>query len=295
MDDVSDDLAARLAAGDAAALAEEHGLARIGSRPALGAYIRSLWSRRYFIGVLATSRAYARNQNTYLGQLWALLNPLLWAGVYLFVFGVLLDTSRGVDNFIGFLVIGVFMFRFTSSSVTAGAKAITSNLALVRSLHFPRALLPMSIVLAELATLVPAVLVLCVIVLITGEPLTWSWLLFPVAVIVQWIFNTGFSFILARLVAQARDLLNVLPFVLRGLMYTSGVFFSIDHYVGTGVLGSVLAYQPVAVYLTLARSCLLQDFPPDPLVWGFGVGWALLFAVGGFLFFWRAEEKYGRD
>jgi teichoic acid transport system permease protein len=58
----------------------------------------------------------------------------------------------------------------------------------------------------------------------------------------------------------------------------------------------VLEYQPVAVYLTLARSCLLpQESSLDLTMWAVGVGWAVLFLVGGFLFFWRAEERYGRD
>jgi teichoic acid transport system permease protein len=145
--------------------------------------------------------------------------------------------------------------------------------------------------------LVPALIVMCLIVLVTGEPITWLWLLFPVAVILQWLFNTGCAFIATRAVASARDLLNVLPFILRILLYISGVFFSVQEYVGHGLLSVILQYQPVAVYLTLVRSCLLSDppVPPSPLLWAVAAGWALVFAIGGFLFFWRAEERYGRD
>ena len=281
--------------GNAAAIAARYGLHRVGTRPTLRAYVRQLWSRRQFISVLATSKAYARNQNNYLGQLWSVLNPLILAGVYFLVFGLLLDTRGNIDNFVGFLTIGVFMFGFTSSSLTAGAKSITGNLSLVRALHFPRAVLPMSIALTELATLLPALVVLCGVVLISGETPSWSWLLFPVAVLVQYAFNTGCVFVAARLVVGSRDLLNVIPMGIRLARYVSGVFFPIAYYVGDNPAGVLLEYQPIAVYLELARQCLLAEVPLDPVLWAWGVGWALLFLIVGFLVFWQAEERYGRD
>ena len=278
----------------AAELAARHGLSTTGARPRLPVYLRSLWQRRHFALTLARSKAYARNQHSYLGQLWAVLTPLLWAGVYLFVFGFLLNTSRGVDNFAGFLVIGVFLFRFSSSAITAGGGSITRNQSLITSLQFPRALLPAAVVLAELLALVPALLVLLVIVPLTGEPVTWRWLLLPAAILLQWVFGTGVAFVAARLVAQVRDVANVIPFVIRALMYVSGVFFSLSHYAGSGRLGQALGHQPVAVYLQLGRSCLLHDAPVSASTWLWGLGWAALALVVGFVWFWRGEETYGR-
>jgi len=295
MDNMQDQSTDTTGIGDPAAVAARYGLHRVGTRPHLREYIGQLWSRRKFISVLATSKAYARNQNNYLGQLWSVLNPLILAGVYFLVFGLLLDTRGNIDNFVGFLTIGVFMFGFTSSSLTAGAKSITGNLGLVRALHFPRAVLPVSIALTELATLLPALFVLCGIVLISGETPTWSWLLFPVAVLVQYAFNTGCVFVAARLVVGSRDLLNVIPMGIRLARYVSGVFFPIAYYVGDNPAGVLLEYQPIAVYLELARQCLLAEVPLDPVLWAWGVGWALLFLVVGFVVFWKAEERYGRD
>ncbi|WP_067434729.1 ABC transporter permease [Nocardioides jensenii] len=277
-----------------ATLAAEHGLRQVGVRPPLRRYLATMWQRRHFAVSLAGSKAYARNQGNYLGQVWALLNPVLWALVYLLVFGVLLDTSRGVENFIGFLVVGVFMFHFSSASITTGSNAIVGNQGLITSLQFPRALLPIASVLAELVTLVPALVVLLVLVPLTGEPFAWTWLLLPLAVGLQWIFGTGVALVCARLVSQWRDVKQLIPFVLRALMYVSGVFFSIDHYVGSGTAAAVLSHQPVAVYLELVRGTLLSEVALTPALWGWAFGWALLTLVLGFIFFWHAEERYGR-
>lgn len=277
-----------------AAIAAEHGLAPVGVRPPLRSYLAEVWRRRHFALVLASSKAYARNQGGYLGQLWAVLTPALWACVYFVVFGLVLRTDRGVDNFAGFLVIGVFLFHFSSSSISNGSKAITGNSELIGSLEFPRALLPMAAVLAELLTLLPALLVLLVVVPLSGEPVQASWVLLAPAVALQWLFGTGLAFVCARLVADVRDLARLVPFVLRVLMYASGVFFAIDHYVGNEAVAAALQHQPVAVYLELGRGALLGDVPVDPTTWLWGLGWALVAAVGGFWFFWHAEERYAR-
>jgi teichoic acid transport system permease protein len=282
-------------ASDSAELAARYGLTQMGVRPPLGDYLRRLWLRRHFIRTLATSKAYARNQGSYLGQLWAVLTPLINAAVYYFVFGILLGTRGGIANFPAFLVIGVFLYRFTTNSVTAGARCIGNNISLVRSLHFPRAVLPAATVLTELATLAPALFVMVAIVLVTGERPRWEWLLLPFVVALHWVWNTGLAFVMARATSRIPDLTNLLPFALRILMYVSGVFFSVDHYVGDGLLGHVMTYQPLAVFLGLARACLLEQFPLDPVMWLVGAGWALLFLVAGFLLFWQGEETYGRD
>lgn len=301
---VPDRIEAQLGADQLRAIVEANGLTRMGVRPPLATYVRQLWQRRAFITVLATSKSYARNQNSYLGQLWSLLNPLLNAAVYVIVFGLVLETTRGMSNGIAFIVIGTFIFRFFDQSVVAGAGAIRGNQNLVRSVHFPRAVLPIAQVLSELATLVPALLVMCVVSYASGFlpgqgaiPLSWSWFLLLPAVALLWCFNTGCAFIVARAVAITPDLKNVIPFVLRFVMYGSGVIFSIDRFLGDHPGAVILEYQPVAVYLYLARSALMDEptIPFDPTMWWFGIGWAVVFLVVGFLVFWRGEERYGRD
>lgn len=292
---------------DAVAEATREGdLERMGVRPPLRRYISQLWQRRDFIVVLATSKAAARHQNNYLGQFWALINPILNAFVYVLIFGFILHVSRdGTENAIAFIVIGIFMFRFFETSVNAGTKSLKDNSNLVRSVRFPRAVLPTSGVLAELTTLLPALAVMIVISWGSGfipdpafapVPISWEWLLIVPTVALLWLFNTGCAFMVARWVAITPDLQNVIPYVMRFLMYGSGVIFSIGHRF-EAPWSTMLDYQPVAVYLYLARSAIMSDpsFPFNPAMWAWGAGWAIIFFLVGFLIFWRGEERYGRD
>jgi teichoic acid transport system permease protein len=283
---------------------QEHHLDPIGVRPPLGQYIKDLWARRAFIRVLGISKAQAKNHSTYLGQIWSLLTPILNAAVYVGIFGFLLNVSRGVENAPAFIVVGTFMYRFFEMSVHAGSKSIRKNMNLMRSVSFPRAVLPIAGVLTELTNLLPALVVMCIISYLVGflpgkgsVPITWSWFLLIPAVVLMVIFSVGCAFFIARLVSSTPDLDNVLPFILRVLMYCSGVIFSVDHYLGEFSWGWIGQYQPVAVYLNLARASILNEpsYPLDGTMWLLGVFWAVVFLVGGFIFFWRGEETYGRD
>ena len=211
----------------AADLAARYGLTPSSTRPPFGAYIKLLWQRRHFITAFATSRTTTLYSAARLGQLWQVLTPLMNAAVYYFVFGVLFQTGGDVKNFEAFLVTGVFVFTFTQRSVTAGARAISGNLGLIRALHFPRATLPLSLTIVELQQLLVSMVVLCGIVLLTGEPLTWHWLLVIPALALQTVFNAGIALALARIGAKVPDVSQLLPFVTRTWLYVSGVLYSI--------------------------------------------------------------------
>ncbi len=142
----------------------------------LGSYLRGIWRRRDYVWYVAANEVRSQQMNTVLGNLWHLLNPLIQMGVYFLIFGVVLKTDRGVDNFLGFLACGIFIFQFTQRSTTAGARTIVKNLGLLRSMSFPRALLPLTSTTSLLLQTLPTILVMFVIALLTGEPVRWTWL-----------------------------------------------------------------------------------------------------------------------
>lgn len=233
-----------------------------------------------------------------LGQAWQVLTPLLNAGVYFLIFGVLLSTRRGVHNYVAFLVVGVFVFTFTQTSTMSGARAIHANLGLTRVLNFPRAVLPVSATVVALQRLLLSLLVLLPIVLLTGERPSVRWLLLIPAIGLQALFCLGLACVLARVGAKVPDTSQILPFLLRTWLYLSGVFFSIDVFTasyGNELIRRLLALNPGAIYVALARHALLADDARlSPYEWHYAAGWAVVVLVGGYLFFWRAEEQYGR-
>ena len=112
---------------EVAALVEQHHLRLAGACPPLADYTRELWGRRYFIFAFSTANNAVGYSRSFLGQAWQLLTPLLNAGVYYLIFGVLLHTKRGVHNYAAFLVIGIFVFTYTQTSMLGGARATSAT------------------------------------------------------------------------------------------------------------------------------------------------------------------------
>jgi teichoic acid transport system permease protein len=286
---------------DLTALAARYGLSVSGARPTLRAYVSQLWARRHFITAFATAKLTAQYSQAKLGQVWQVMTPLLNAAVYYFIFGVLLGTKHGVPDYIPFLVTGVFIWTFTQSSIMAGTRAIAGNLGLVRALHFPRAALPISFCIQQLQQLLFSMAALIVILLCFGIPVTTSWLLVIPALTLQFVFNAGVSMVMARMGASTPDIAQLMPFVLRTWMYVSGVMWSLDKLSAKNhmphVVTLMLENNPAAIYIDLMRFALIDSYHSSQLpahVWLIATGWALLAGVGGFIYFWKAEETYGR-
>jgi teichoic acid transport system permease protein len=276
-------------------LVSRYHLRRAGARPSLPDYTRELWGRRHFIAAFSTANNAIGYSASFLGQAWQVLTPLLNAGVYYLIFGLLLHTKRGVHNYTAFLVIGIFVFTFTQSTLIGGARAISSNVGLTRVLHFPRAVLPVSSTLVALQRLVFSMIIMLPIVLLTGERPRLQWLLLVPAVVLQTMFCLGLAFFIARIGAKVPDTSQLLPFLIRTWLYISGVFYSIHtfsadrpHWVKV-----ILEVNPGAVYVELVRAALIEGHPSDSL-WWLAVGWAIVILALGYIFFWQAEEQYGR-
>jgi teichoic acid transport system permease protein len=277
-------------------LAQRYGLVKVGADVAFTDYIKQLWQRRYFITGFARARIQSENARNRLGEVWLVLNPILNAAVFYLIFGVILKTSRGIENYVAFLITGVFFFTYLQRSITAGASSVSGNLGLIRAFHFPRAVLPFASTAKQLMQLGYSLVVLIIIVLVTGEPITSRWLLIPITVALLSFFAAGVALITARITTTFNDFTNLLPFLLRAWLYLSGVFFSIQAFSENlpGWAQTVLLYQPGAVYLECARFSLLADYEAPPWLFAAAAAWAVLAFVGGFVYFFRAEGRYGR-
>jgi teichoic acid transport system permease protein len=319
---------------DLGELARQHGLKLSGARPSLPRYLAMLWQRRHFIVGYATARNVSMYTDAKLGQIWQVLTPLLNAGVYYLIFGLLFQAARGVQNYPAFLITGVFVFAFTERSIVTGSNVMRANLQLIRALYFPRASLPLAYVIVELQQMLIGVVVLVPIMLISGEYPSWYWLLIIPAVLLQTMFNTGAALIVARLGGSIADVSELIPFFLRITRYFCGVMYmvtTLPEAVPWWAL-KVLSLNPPAVFISLVRVALMQSYrtnapgnqpynahncylfhyppaghKPNPALqaychavvtnndlWLAGVGWAVVFFVLGIVFFWQAENKYGR-
>lgn len=274
------------------------GLRRLGEKQSLGAYLREIWDRRDFMLEVPLSDLRAQNQNTMLGNLWHLLDPLLLSAVFYLVFGVLFQGRGDVENFTAFLVIGVMTFRYNQKLMLTGTRTIVNNIKLIQSLSFPRALLPISASIAEFLSQAPAIVTMVVIAAVTNwfepdvaEVLPGAYvLLLAPSVVLQTMFGAGLAFVMARLTFHFRDTAQFIPYFTRLWLYMSGVFFTVDRI--PPQFRDVFQLNPANAFIRMNRGALIDGrFEPD--AWLIATVWSVVVFVWGFMFFRSREREYG--
>ena len=268
------------------------GLVPAGQSLPLGVYLRELWLRRDFVIRVPMEDLLAQNAHTFLGGIWLVLNPLLQVGVYFLVFGVIMPIDRGVDQYLVFLTIGVFVFFYSQRVVSEVARSVVVNLGLIRTLRFPRAVLPLSATVGQAMAFLPALAVMAVVVVAHG---TWPhprWLLIPGLLVLQTAFSLGAGFVAARYNYTYRDLENLLPFVFRLAFYVSGVLYSVDHYIDSTLGRAVFLASPFYCFVTVWR-WVMAGTPAAGEVWAATGVWSTITLVVGFVVFRARETTYG--
>lgn len=272
-------------------------LHRVGARPQFLDYLVSLWDYRHFIYYDSRARVMSGNSQDRLGGAWLILNPLLNGAVFYLIFGILLGTGHGIENFIAYLIIGVFLFQFSTRSISASSRSMVSNQNILQAFRFPRATLPIAVNVREALACVPAVIVMLLLVILIppAEVISVKWLFIIPAIALQGVFHLGVSLILARVVSILPDVAHLIGFALRAWMYGSAVFFSVDRFADHPLILAAMNANPLFAVLDIARDCLLYDTWPSMTRWLTLAIWGLGCLSVGLVFFWRGEENYGRS
>lgn len=256
-----------------------------------------MWERRSFAYAMPMEEVRSTHQDTLLGNVWHLMNPLLSVAVYYIVFGMFLGADRGIPNYLLWLTVGVFAYGLTQRSVLSGATSISSNLGLMRAVRFPRALLPISTVVGRLITFGFQLVVLTGVAVLTGAGISRRLLVLPLILVIHTTLNLGGAFIAARLNDSYRDVQQVIPFAFQLLRYLSGVMFSVDRLLDNQgahpIISRIVGLNPLVQIINMYRWVYLGT-PINVARTAEAVGISALVLIFGFRFFRAHELRYGR-
>lgn len=272
-------------------------LTPVSQRPPLTDYVQRLWQRRYFIMSDARGRSKKSTRSSSWSLVWLVLSPFLNAMVYYLVFGLLLQTSRGIENFPAYLVIGVNFFGLLRTALKQGSGVMStrSSQNLMRSFAFPRASIVLSWTIRQFLDFIPifaATIVFLIIVPPHVMP-TWHWLLITIVLAFGFLFTFGLVLITNFVTSLLPHMKYIWPLIGRFWFYVTGVFFSIDRFDSLPAVKTVMEVNPAYVYLSMSRDLLAYQTVPSWDTWVYMAGWAFLFAALGFILFWTREDRYG--
>ncbi len=240
-----------------------------------------------------------RYKNSVLGFLWSLLNPLMMMVIFTIVFTIMLPNNT-IDRFPVFVLCALLPWNFFSSSVMTSVHSVVGNAPLIKKVYFPREVLPLSTVLANLVNFLLAMIVLFGMIFVFRTPLTVWALLLPVIVLVQVTFTLGLAFFLSTLNVFYRDTAAIMDVALLAWFFLTPVFYPITilpHYrtlFGLALDIQRLAYilNPMASLIASYRVILYYGAPPafDFLARTIVTSCAVL--ALGYLFFARYSKSF---
>lgn len=200
--------------------------------PKLGPYFRDVWARRQFATHMASSTLKGQHFDSFFGQFWLVLNPMLLALVYFLLTSVLGGSggagASAMAHFVGLLT-GLFAFFYTRNVIQFAASSITGGGKMIINMSFPKMLLPLSTTFTAMLTYFPTLLVYACFYIGVHHRVNAEVLWVIPIFIIQTVFSFGLGLLFAAVTLYFRDMSTLLPYVLRIWMYITPVLFSLNY------------------------------------------------------------------
>jgi ABC-type polysaccharide/polyol phosphate export permease len=272
--------------------------------------LAELLGRRRLTRYLVGADIKRSHSDTFFGQLWWILDPLLQMAVYLVLVTIIFQ--KKTPDYPLFLFAAILPWKWFTTTLNDATLSVTGRQSLIRQIQFPKLVLPSASVIAGTWSFAFGLVALGIVYLGYRDRFTLWVLLIPVVAAVQFLFTMALGVLLSSLNAFFRDIQNVLRHALRLWFYLSPALYSLDTIAGDHpTMHAILRLNPFAVLfdsyraLIWGREIVLPDtkpqvivyLPPGPPDWlGLIVlagvsGLLLLFAI---LIFKRAEPAFAR-
>jgi ABC-2 type transport system permease protein len=220
-----------------------------------------IWDNRRTLGLLITRDLKVKYSGSALGYLWSILEPLMLAGVYWFIFTVLIKRVLGHQPYIVFLLCAMLPWQWFNASVRGSMKALARDAKLVRSTNLPREIWVVRTVASRSMEFIFSIPVLAAFAVITGAQPNWRIIFFPVAMLIQFFLLLGIGLIVAPIAVLYDDIERLWRVLLRLLFYFSPVIFGIHDIskrLGGGA-GRIFSLNPLAGIFDLYRTTFFAD------------------------------------
>jgi len=221
------------------------------------------WRRAFELLIVISTTEFKRTYfGTALGYVWSIARPLLLFAVLLTVFTKITHLSTGVPHYPELLLFNIVLFGFFQDAAGISVPSVVAQESVVRKTQFPRLVIPVSVVLTTLFTLVLNMAVVFAFLLAAGISPRWSWLGLPIIVALMIAITTGTAMILSSLYPRFRDLGIIWTVFATALFYATPVIYALGHI--SPHMQSIVLLNPLAWILELGRRWIIDPTAPTP-------------------------------
>lgn len=261
--------------------------------------LKELYEYKDLLATLTIKELKVQYRNSVLGFLWSLLNPLFMMLIFSFVFAYVF--KLGIKDFPVFLLCGLLPWNFFSISLTVSAGTIVSNGNLIKKVYFPREILPLSAVFANLINFLLSLIVLFVFLVIYGYNF-YAWLpLLVLAIFIETLVTIGLAMFLAGVNVYFRDIQYIITVVLLALFYATPIIYNLERvqksYWMTKFPWLLKLYMlnPLVSIVTLYRDALYSQQMPSVTIFLYAIGSSVGLLILGFYVFYRLEPAFAEE
>jgi lipopolysaccharide transport system permease protein len=251
---------------------------------------RDLLGHADLVYFLAKRDVTVRYKQTAVGTLWAVLQPLLLAGVFSVFLGQLTDVPSGDTPYALFALAGMTIWLFVAGAIGRCSESTLASSELISKVYFPRIVVPVAALAAPVADFVAALVVLLMILTTTGHPPGPEVLLVPAVFGLAAAIALGIGLWLSALVVRYRDVSLVVPFLILVLLFVTPILYPLslvpDEY------QTLYSLNPLVGVMETFRWTVLADAPAPGQALLLSVGASLLLLVTGLFYFARAEQRF---
>ena len=170
-----------------------------------------------------------RFQQTVIGFLWILLQPLLQMLIFYVFLGILVKVPTGEVPYHIFFLSAFIVWQFFSQVVNFSSFSLVGNIGLITKSYFPRLVLPFSTVVSALVDFGVSFLLLLFFLLINKNyPISLRYLMLPILLVITTVFASGVGLLFGALMVVFRDMKNLLGFILMIWMYLTPIMYPIS-------------------------------------------------------------------
>ena len=225
----------------------------------LKTYLQDLLRRKDLLIYLVKSGLKAEHRNSYLGYFWWLLDPLLSAAVYYFL--IVLVLGRGGPDYPVYLITGLILWRWMSSSINSSANSILRYSSIINQVYLPKSIFPLSFSITQFINFLFGLVVIFIFLIIFGVPPSWNMLYLPVILFVVFTFVLAIGLILGFFTIFIRDIENILTHIIRVFFYGSPIIWQ-DREIPEEYQ-FIVDFNPIAKIVNSFRNIMMYQEPPN--------------------------------
>lgn len=250
--------------------------------------IKEMYQYRNLFLELVRKGIKLKYRRSYLGVVWSMIEPLLTMIVLTIVFGTLLGHHE--KTFPVYILSGRLIYSLFSQSTTTALKSIRQNEGLIKKVHVPKMLYPMSAVVFNYILFIISLVVLAGVSLVLGVYPTWRALALIVPLFILFVLSIGVGLFLATLGTFFRDLEYLWNVALMLVMYTCAIFYYPETILSSEV-SWILKYNPLFCVISNFRSCI---FGEEMNIWmlSYSAIFALVSVIVGYVIFDKNKNKF---